>query len=1099
MLFNFLYICLNNDFVNCLLPSDHTLWIGTEAGGLNKMTKPMLSLHNYVNKPDNSKSLASGPVNSVYVDDKNNLWVGCIEGGLNLKRNGSTEFVHFTTANGLSHNSVSCIVPADSTTLWLGTWGGGISIFNTRSHKSVRLHDNSDDIHSIDFVGALILDTLNNGMWIGSTRGIFFYDLALRQMMAPLPSYITSDIEGCLGAVITTDGLLLMGCTQGIIIINLNSFKKNWHNFSYQLLKPSTTDNATAFLNKTTFLFQSSDGTVWIGTDGYGMIRVDGDITNQYFTPITTDDGLTNNIVCHIQEDKMHKLWVSTANGINCYSPSRGRISNFYIQDGLCVNQFFWNGACCNPLTGNLLFGGISGLVEIDAERFSHINDSYNVILTRLMVDNQAVTPQNGFFIQSDISVAKQIYLHERNKQFTIEFSALNYNAPLSVLYQYRLIGFNNEWTTIAADRRFASYTNLSPGNYTFQVRCATGPSEFFSTPTEIKVSIEPYYYKTWWFILMMVSLILMLTMKSIQWRVRKLKKQNDALEAKIEQRTAELENKTEELQQQNEILFNQNEEILRQKNQLEQMTHKVQELTVDKLAFFTNITHEFRTPLTLIIGPIERALKLSSNPKVIEQLEFVSRNSQHLLSLVNQLMDFRKVESGNMPMQLTAGNFRSFMDDMLLSFRALTSEKNINLRYLTRMSNDYIMFDREAMTKIITNLMGNAVKFTPKGGTITVYTAELTNPTRLYICVTDTGKGVVEEDMEKIFNRYFQSKGQEEYHIEGQSGTGIGLYLCKQIINQLGGDITASNSHTHGAVFRILMPIDKVENESVTPSVNLIDDDQINSENLNDQIEDDNNRQLTMLIVEDSNDMRSYLRSILTDNYQVLEASCGKDALKLLRSRQIDLVISDLMMPEMNGIQLAKIVKGDINISHIPFIMLTAKTAREAMIESLQNGVDDYILKPFDEAVLKAKIAAIIENRRRYQQAFKTEMDVNTLNISEDSSDKKFIDKAMQIVRDNYKNSYYEVGDFVKAMGVSKTLLNKKMQSITHQSAGQFIRNYRLKVARDLIIRNKITKNMNISEIAYEVGFNDPKYFTRCFTKHFDATPSSLLDSADD
>jgi len=243
---------------------------------------------------------------------------------------------------------------------------------------------------------------------------------------------------------------------------------------------------------------------------------------------------------------------------------------------------------------------------------------------------------------------------------------------------------------------------------------------------------------------------------------------------------------------------------------------------------------------------------------------------------------------------------------------------------------------------------------------------------------------------------------------------------------------------------------------------------------------------------------MRQYIHSILSDTYLVLEASGGKDALKLLRTRTIDLILSDLMMPEMDGIQLAKTVKSDIDISHIPFIMLTAKTARDAQLESLKSGIDDYILKPFDEDMLKAKIETVIENRRRYQQKFRSEMDSDALNMADDSNDKRFIEKALKIIKENYKNSYYEVTEFVEQMGMSKTLVNKKMQSLTQQSAGQFIRNYRLKIAKELLIKNRISRNMNISEIAYEVGFNDPKYFTRCFTKHFNATPSSFLGEAE-
>lgn len=523
-------------------------------------------------------------------------------------------------------------------------------------------------------------------------------------------------------------------------------------------------------------------------------------------------------------------------------------------------------------------------------------------------------------------------------------------------------------------------------------------------------------------------------------------------------------------------------------------MNSKIQELTLDKLAFFTNITHEFRTPLTLIVGPIERALKLSTNPKVIEQLNFVDHNSKHLLSLVNQLMDFRKVETDNMPINLAPGNFKTFVDDILLPFRSLTQDKGIALNLYFHINDPYIMFDREAMVKIITNLLGNAVKYTPSGGHIDIYAAALHSPEKLYIAVSDTGSGIVENDIDKIFNSFYQSKSDNNTLAKG-SGTGIGLYLCKKLANLLGGDITAGNTKRHGARFRMLMPLVQIAESEAAPIANFISraDDSVDDDEMQDEAE----HRMAVLVVEDNTEMRHYIRTVLSDQYTVYEAADGNNALAVLRSNMIDLILSDLMMPGMDGIALAQKVRQDSDISHIPIIILTAKSSRESLLDSFHSGVDDYITKPFDETALKAKILSLIENRRNFQQRFKTDMDIRSLNIPEDSYDKKFIDKVLKIIKDNYKEPDFDVNELIIQMGVSKTFMNKKMQALTRQSAGPFIRAYRLKVAHDLIIKNRITHNMNISEIAYEVGFNDPKYFTRCFTKQYGVTPSGILEGA--
>lgn len=580
-----------------------------------------------------------------------------------------------------------------------------------------------------------------------------------------------------------------------------------------------------------------------------------------------------------------------------------------------------------------------------------------------------------------------------------------------------------------------------------------------------------------------------------LRWRYQALKRQQNLLHQMVEERTSELEeqkkllsNQTQELSEQNKLLKDQNEKITAQKNQILEMSRKVEELTVDKLAFFTNITHEFRTPLTLIVGPIERALKLSYNPQVIEQLHLVERNSKYLLSLVNQLMDFRKVEEGRIKIATNYGNLKEFMLEIVPPFADYAKNRGINLQLYLRLPDPFLMFDEDVMRKIMTNLISNALKFTPKGGNVGIYVGVIGQATekKLFISVRDTGKGIPENDIERIFMQFYQSDNRSLESVSGQSGTGIGLYLCRKLIDLLDGKIYAKNNPLKGASFRILLPA-------------LYGDTQIHSESEMEKediaIDVPRNGKMVILVVEDNKDMRDYIRSILAEYYNVLEASQGEEALALLHANNVDFIISDLMMPVMDGMELSRRVKNDFSISHIPFLMLTAKTSDEARLESYKMGADAFLLKPFDENMLLARISNILENRKRFQQKFSIDMNTDSLEVEENSGDKKFLNKAMSVVKENYKNPDFEVSDFIEAVGISKSLLNKKMQSLTGQSAGQFIRNYRLNLARELLLKNKVNRTMNISEIAYEVGFNDPKYFTRCFTKHFNVTPSSLLE----
>lgn len=410
--------------------------------------------------------------------------------------------------------------------------------------------------------------------------------------------------------------------------------------------------------------------------------------------------------------------------------------------------------------------------------------------------------------------------------------------------------------------------------------------------------------------------------------------------------------------------------------------------------------------------------------------------------------------------------------------------------------------FDEEALQKVLINLLGNALKFTPEGGRITLYATLLGarctggDADAIYLAVADTGTGIAPEDIDHIFDRFYQGTSPMKYPVSGSAGSGIGLYLCHSLIEIYGGRLSVRNNPGgQGCTFRVLVPLPEGDTAAAEiPALPAVGQQPAAQRHEGEKTADAAPR-ATVLVVEDNDDMRAFIRSILADRFTVAEARNGEEALKVLANRDISLIISDLMMPVMDGMELSRRVKENFDISHIPFLMLTAKTGREPRLESYRTGVDAYILKPFDDELLLARIDGILRTRRKYQNGFADRMDVDSLNISDESRDKKFMDQVMKVIADNYRNSYFEIGDFAEALGVSRSLLNKKLQSLVGQSAGQLLRAFRLKTARELIVRNRKTRSMNISEIAYEVGFNDSKYFTRCFTKHFNINPSALMN----
>ena len=1095
---------LNSNFINCILSEEDHIWFGTETGGINMLNPRRLSIRNYQYNKENPSSLSYNPVNAIYEDKYGTLWVGTVEGGLNRKEHGSEKFTHFTRdRGGLSHNSVSALTASPDDYLWIGTWGGGINLLDLKAPRQVLkvISSQTSNGFPIDFVGSLTYDPINKGIWIGANQGLYFYEPETGAISAPLADRVAENIHGCIGSIIDKEGKLWIGCMEGVYIIDLHS-RSAAGEFEYRHLNYKLDDPDSRLIEKITCFYETKDGTLWLGSNGYGIYkRTTNEQGKEVFVSYSTPQGLSNNSVRGILEDGNGHLWIGTNNGLSCYHPEENRFINYTLQDGLIDTQFYWN-ASCRSTQGLLYFGSVGGLVAIENNRPAISLPAAKVRFTRLRIGNEEILPESEY-LPEDIAITTELRLHEKEKSFSLEFSALNFEPGNTATYSYRLLGFDDKWVQVSGNRRFASYTNLPPGDYTLQVKYTPDRESEGENVTELRITIVPYFYKTVWFILLIIIFVLVSVWQFYQWRIRTLKRQKEYLHRTVEERTHELEqqkhlleNQTEELSRQNQMLIRQNEKITRQKTQLIRMSRKVQELTLDKISFFTNITHEFRTPITLIIGPIERALKLSYNPQVIEQLHFVERNSKYLLSLVNQLMDFRKVESGKLEIVKTRGNFLKFIDSLITPFEVFAGERNIVLKRYYRMETPEILYDEEAMRKVVTNLLSNAIKFTPNGGTVSLYISSLSSgeggKESLYICIGDTGPGIPEEDLNRIFNRFYQSRNQVKYPVYGQAGTGIGLYLCKRIVQMHGGEIKVRNKRLSGCSFRLLLPLQREEEKD--DKLIIIDSDDSSIHAASPSETPKKKEALTILVVEDNVDMRGYIRSILREQYNVLEAANGEEALHILNSNPVDFIVSDLMMPVMDGIELSRRVKDTFTISHIPFLMLTARTSQEARLESYRMGVDEYLLKPFDETLLLTRIQNILENRKRYQRKFTLDMDVDVLNMEEESGDKKFLNQVMEVIKENYKNSYFEVSDFSEAVGVSKSLLNKKLQSLIGQSAGQFIRNYRLNIARELILKNRETKNMNIAEIAYEVGFNDPKYFTRCFTKYFNATPSSLL-----
>ncbi|MBP1614189.1 MAG: todS 13 [Bacteroidetes bacterium] len=1095
---------INCNFINCLYSDGNIVWIGTEIGGLNKMINRNLQIQTYIHHPYDQSSLADNPVNAIFEDNRNNLWVGNVEGGLNLRKKGTDTFIHFThqpgNPNSLSHNSVCAITQDNRNQLWIGTWGHGISVLNMDNlspNASFKRYSTENSALKNDFVGTLAFDKLNDGIWVGTSEGLNFFDLKHQRFFnITLPTDKFSN-NSMIGMLIDSKSRLWIGTRHGLIVINLFSFAKRRSDIRYRYMEYKLDNQETRLIEKINCIYEDRKGTIWLGSNGYGMYKLESDAKYPYiFSNMTTKSGLPDNTIFGILDDKAGNLWLSTNFGLSHYDTKSRNFTNYSEADGLLSDQFYWN-AYCKSASGSLFFGCSNGMIGIEGVFKPSKVKKHKVVFTSLSILNENIVQGNNKYLKYNIAWAKKLSLHERDKSFSIEFSALNFENSDKLKYLYRLKGFDNNWIEADAKRHFASYTNLRAGKYTFEVKILNYLHPEASEVTELPIDVAPFFYKTWWFFLLVLFAIGLAAAYFYQRRIASYKEQGRILTEKVKERTLTLEEKMEVLSQQNELLT-------QQKKQLIELSKKIQEITADKISFFTNITHEFRTPITLIMGPIERALKLSNNPVVIEQLNIVERNSKSLLALVNQLLDFRKVESGKITITKRSNELLSFIDNLVLPFQAFAKERRIEIRKIIHLRHSHYYYDEEWIRKVLVNLLSNAVKFTPDGGSVTLYLYSYINREgveSLYIAVSDSGVGILEKDLTRIFDRFYQSRQHVKFPVYGQSGTGIGLYLCKRIVQQHGGSIYARNNHSQGASVRVILSLQPdydIEQQELAAPINDPSPAECSDKLIVKEKEEINvgkkQEVPTILIVEDNTDMRIYVRSILSSEYHILEAGNGAEALIVLENNIVDFIVSDLMMPVMDGMEFSKRVKENLATSHIPLLILTAKISEEVRLESYRVGVDEYLQKPFDEELLIVRIRNIFNNRKQNQTRFALQLDPAVLQIDEESRDNKFMASILSVIEANYKNPDFEVSDFASAMGISKTLLNQKLQNLVGQPSVKLISTYRLKKAWELVQVNKVTKNLNISEIAYEVGFNDPKYFSRCFQKEFGMLPSSIL-----
>jgi signal transduction histidine kinase/DNA-binding response OmpR family regulator len=821
-------------------------------------------------------------------------------------------------------------------------------------------------------------------------------------------------------------------------------------------------------------IHEDSKGVLYIGTRG-GLGRFENDAFFNY----TARDGLLTSRVNYILEDDRRHLWLAGPEGISRVEKKEldllaaGTIAKlhpltFNEQDGMKTRWCENNGM--KSRDGKLWFASGKGAMVINPSNIAQNTLPPPVVIDALLVDGKKVSLKQ-----------EQLAIPPGVKRLEIQYTAPSFIKPDKIKFKIKLQGYDSDWVDMG-NVRHTNYTDLSPGKYTFKVIARGSGGAWNEQGASLDFYKKPHWYETGWAYLGYILSFLLAVTFFVKWRSWKLVREKNRLEGVVKERTTEIDKKN---------------------KQLEEQSDKLKEMDNIKSRFFANISHEFRTPLTLIMGPLEQMLSGDRRQNREEIIKMALRNSRRLLTLINQLLDLSRLDSGKMQLLASRQNIVPFLKGVTGSFQSLLEQRRLDLSFQSDREDITLYYDTEKLEKVVVNLVANAVKFTPAGGKINVTAAASPHPPgHLEITVGDTGVGIPAEQLPYIFDRFYQADGIFSQEQKAK-GTGIGLALVKELVRLHHGEISVDSSEGKGSLFTIRLPLGSdhlTENEiTAEPGLaaagsefnGLLDEDEPGQEPGNDvqgcgDSENEDGGKDVILLVEDNPDVRRYIRGSLKADYTIIEAADGQEGIEKAREIIPDIIISDVMMPRKNGYQLCDTLKKDVKTSHVPIILLTAKASEDSIIEGLKTRADDYITKPFNTRILSTRIGNLIELRRRLQENIQREMILQPTEIEVSSIDRQFINELKETIEKNLADMDFGVDELAKSLYMSRTTLNRKVKALTGESTNRFIQSYRLKRGAQLLKENF----GNVTEVAFAVGFSSSNYFTRCFKEKFQQLP---------
>ena len=1051
------------------------IWIGTDHKGLFIYDKSKDFLKNVIYDPSVKTGLSTNNVECLYKDNNETIWIGHNKKGLSFYHESFRNFISFKPTE---FTDISTAIQDNQGNIWLGTDGNGLYIKEKKSEKVKKL-----GIPNIAVVS--ILEDKKNRIWIGTfEKGLFCYEKGKITQYTTKNSKLNNNSVWCLkedrygniwiGAlggkiqVLGSDSdsfnslstpfddvyyaldmfydggdKMYIGTVYGLLVIDITSEKKK----SFQGNKKGSQYFSQ---NQVSNIYKDTRDIVWIGSNDGLTIWDQKKDTLYYFNK---EKGLCDNSIRGITEDNLNNIWVTTSNGLSILTVKTTvdenltfSSKNFSIKDGL-MDNYFNSHAICKLQNGDILLGNVDGYTILNPNKlFEKDQPMAKVIFTGLTIGNNVIQVDSVYngrkLLNHPMQLTSELEFHHDDKLISLEFTTVDLLNSDKLKYVYQIEGFNNQWMPTQGNK--IEISSLPTGSYKLLIKACNSDGVWNDVPTELFITVmPPFYFSIWAFIIYTILIVTALTFIARKAR---------------------------------------NRQILKLEQHLIQIDHdKKMHINEMKLRFFTNISHDLRTPLTLIITPLQILLKEAANESMQKKLSVIYKNAQQLMALINSLLDFHKLDVGVERINLKSGDFVIFINEIYNSFCVYAEERNINFIWKNDIESLEMEFDHDKIRKILTNILSNAFKYTLDKGTISVHIKQ--EEDKVAVSVSDSGSGISNLEKEHIFERFYQSQQDQD-----KTGAGIGLHIVYEYISLHGGNINVTDNMPQGSIFTFQIPIKTVDinNTEKYLAENILNDFDIQVE---ENIKYNHNKKI-LLFVDDNKDFCEFISDNLGQQYTVITANNGKEATELLSKFNVSIIVSDVMMPVMNGIELCKLIKTTIQWSHIPVILLTARTAEEYIMEGLEIGADDYLTKPFNFDILKLRIQKFIEWTEKNHTSFSQKLDVSPAEITITSLDETLIERAIKVVEESINDTEFSVESLSTALGLSRGHLYKKLIAITGKGPTEFIRTIRLKRGRQLLEKSQL----QISEIAYEVGFNSPKRFAKYFREEFGLSPSEYM-----